>query len=225
MPSPREPVRPEPWSEGAAHPYPKRVWYAAYGSNMHFDRLTYYLVGGRPPGATRTYPGCRDGRAPERVLPIHLRGELYFAMESRTWRGGMGFYDPLGSGELPARAYLLTVGQFSDIAAQEMYRMPGTDLELGGALANGSEQLGLGRYETLVCPGVLDGYPVLTFTAPGRRARAQLNRPSAAYLRYFAAGLAEAHGWSVARIADYLSSRPGAAGSWSSAEVTALCRS
>ncbi|MGW8332136.1 hypothetical protein ACWGLE_30040, partial [Streptomyces sp. NPDC055897] len=36
------------------------VWYASYGSNMHLDRLAHYIEGGRPAGAARSYPGCRD---------------------------------------------------------------------------------------------------------------------------------------------------------------------
>ncbi|MFC1431128.1 histone deacetylase [Streptacidiphilus sp. N1-3] len=195
------------------------VWYAAYGSNMHFDRLSYYLAGGRPPGGARRYPGCRDSRAPRRMIPVMLPGQLYFALESMAWTGGMGFYDPLDPGEMPACAYLVTASQFSDIAAQEMYREPGGDLDLTDVLAEGRAVLGEGRYETLVCPGILDGYPVLTFTAPWRSADVTHARPAAAYLRNFASGLRESHGWGVARVAEYLASRQGAAGSWTAAEV------
>ncbi|WP_377270791.1 histone deacetylase [Peterkaempfera sp. SMS 1(5)a] len=198
------------------------VWYAAYGSNMHLQRLLYYLAGGRPPDGARTYPGCRDPRRPGRMLPVVLPGRLYFALESGAWTGGMGFYDPGDPGEMPARAYLLTAGQFSDLVAQEMYRMPGADLDLAQVSATGRAQLGPGRYETLVCPGLLDGYPVLTFTAPWRSGEVEWRPPAAAYLRYLASGLVEAHGWPVGRVARYLSSRPGAAGCWRPEEVAAL---
>ena len=30
-------------------PSAERVWYATFGSNMHLERLTYYLVGAGPP--------------------------------------------------------------------------------------------------------------------------------------------------------------------------------
>jgi hypothetical protein len=33
------------WQMGTA---PARVWYAAYGSNMHAERFGYHLSGGRP---------------------------------------------------------------------------------------------------------------------------------------------------------------------------------
>ncbi|MCP2314035.1 hypothetical protein FHR36_007234 [Kitasatospora paracochleata] len=199
------------------------VWYAAYGSNMHADRLAHYIAGGRPPGGARTYPGCRDRRLPEKTIPVLLPGQLYFALESLVWTGGMGFYDPSHAGEMPARAYLITAGQFSDIAAQEMHQVPGTNLDLTRALTSGRDQLGPGRYETLICPGAIDGIPVYTFTAPWALDDAELNPPSAAYLRNFASGLAEAHGWSLEQSAEYLSSRPGATSRWTaSAVLTAL---
>jgi hypothetical protein len=182
----------------------------AYGSNMHAERFGCYLSGGRPPGGARVYPGCRDPREPERRVPVMLPGQLYFAGESAVWTGGMAFYDPTAAGTVPGRAYLVTAQQFADVAAQEMHREPGTDLDLTGVLSRGTARLGPGRYETLVCFGWLDELPMLTFTSPCRIDEADLNPPSAAYLQHLAAGLAEAHGWSADRIATYLSTRPGA---------------
>ncbi|GAA1231342.1 hypothetical protein GCM10009665_22110 [Kitasatospora nipponensis] len=214
------PVRPATGAPGPREP----VWYAAYGSNMHADRLACYLAGGRPAGGARSYPGCRDRRPPRRTVPALLPGLLYFAGESLVWGGGTGCYDPAQDGELPARAYLVTVRQFSDIAAQEMHRQPGVDLDLTRALATGRDRLGPGRYETLLCPGVIDDIPVLTFTAPWALADADLNAPSAGYLRTIATGLAEAHGWPPERCADYLAGRPGAAGQWTTRAVLAALR-
>ncbi|MFD7448275.1 histone deacetylase [Kitasatospora sp. NPDC059827] len=209
--------RPEPLTDRDS--IPDLVWYAAYGSNMHLDRLMYYIAGGRPPGGTRAYPGCRDQRPPRAAVPVLLPGQLYFSLESKVWTGGMGFYDQTDDGEMPARAFLITPEQFSDIAAQEMHEPPGRDLDLAPALRLGSVRLGPGRYETLVCTGQIDGYPVLTFTAPWRRADAKVTRPSAAYLRNFASGLHEAHGWSTEETAAYLSARPGAAGAWTTEAI------
>lgn len=205
-----------------ATPPPRLVWYAAYGSNMHASRLAYYLRGGTPPGGARAYPGCRDPREPECAFPVMLPGRLYFALESRAWTGGMAFYDPDVPGGTAARAYLLDVSQFCDIAAQEMYRETGTDLDLGAVLADGRARMGPGRYETLVCPGLLDGRPVLTFTAPGGVGDAELNEPSPRYLRYLASGLAEGHGWDSRRIADYLADCPGVLGRMSAGDVSAV---
>ncbi|WTW93239.1 histone deacetylase [Streptomycetaceae bacterium NBC_01309] len=203
---------------------PDKVWYAAYGSNMHLARLAYYLRGGRPPDAARTYPGCRDRSLPARAVPVFLPGSLYFALESRAWTGGMGFHDPAAEGVTPARAYLVSVSQFSDIAAQEMHREPGEDIDLGRVLAEGQATLGPGRYETLLCPGALDGYPVLTFTAPWRLGDVEPNSPAPGYLRNLASGLGEAHGWSVSEVSGYLARRPGALGCWSPGEIAELVR-
>ncbi|MET9403193.1 histone deacetylase [Kitasatospora sp. NPDC002965] len=206
----------------AAPPGPDdRIWYAAYGSNMSVDRLTHYLRGGRAHGDAHRHPGCRDTRPPRRSAPVHLPGLLYFALESRVWGGGMGFYDAEQPDATPARAHLLTVGQFSDIVGQEMGRPAGTDLDLTTVLRSGRDPLGSGRYETLVCPGTLGGVPVLTFTAPWTLAGAALNVPRVGYLRHLAAGLAEAHGWPPERAAPYLSSRPGAADHWTAAGLLA----
>ena len=177
---------------------------------MHAERFGCYLSGGRPAGGTRVYPGCRDTREPERQVPVVLPGQMYFADESPVWTGGMAFYDPTAAGDMAARAYLVTAQQFADVAAQEMRRAPGVDLDLTEVLARGIARLGPGRYETLVCAGWLDGLPLLTFTAPWRIEEAALNAPSVAYLRHLAAGLAEAHGWSAERIVTYLSTRAGA---------------
>lgn len=223
---------------------PPWVWYAAYGSNMHPERLSRYLSGGTPPGGRLPHPGCRDPRPPRRAVPVVLRGLVYFATESAVWGGGRAFYDPeardavRGEGEdgregekrgeggecgegTPAHAYLVTLGQFSDIAAQEMGRTPGRDLDLSGVLRSGRARLGPGRYETLVCVGSLDGLPVLTFTAPRGwdSGVLALNAPSAAYLRQLGLGLMCAHGWDAGRVGAYLASRPGARQMWTGEAV------
>lgn len=200
-----------------------RVWYAAYGSNTHVERLRYYLDGGCPPGAAREFPGCRDRRPPARSVPVVLPGRVYFATDSPVWGGGRAFYDPAADGTAWGVAHLLTVGQFSDIAAQEMYREPGADLDLAEVRATGRRTLGAGRYETLVCPGVLDGVPVMTFTAPWPMPGDDgLRAPSAAYLRHLAAGLGRAGAWPHTAVAAYLAACPGAAGHWTARAVAGL---
>ncbi|MFG3505099.1 histone deacetylase [Streptomyces sp. NPDC047821] len=192
------------------------VWYTSYGSNTHVDRLAHYIVGGTPPGALRTYPGCRDRRLPTASVPVELNGALYFATESPVWTGGRAFYDPDAEGRVLARAHRVTAEQFADIAAQEMYREPGPDtaLDLTEVLRDGRAVLGEGRYETLVHPGTLDGLPLLTFTAPWHLADVAWNAPSADYLRFLAAGLLAAGAWDADTVAAYLAACPGAAGHW-----------
>ncbi|MFE0644754.1 histone deacetylase [Streptomyces sp. NPDC058877] len=191
---------------------PQRVWYASYGSNMYAERLDQYLAGGRPPGSNRVYPGCRDRTPPQRSVAVTMPGQVYFATESLVWTGGRGFYDPTADGVAWAVTHLITVQQFADVAAQEMYREPGQDVELTEVLATGRSERGPGRYETLVCPGALEGLPVLTFTAPWRMADTGVRRPATAYVRQLAHGLKASSAWSDEEIAGYLSDRPGARG-------------
>jgi hypothetical protein len=199
-----------------------QVWYVAYGSNMQAARLHYYLAGGQPPNAARSYPGCRDHSLPRRSVPVMLPGGVYFALESKAWTGGMAFYDPALPGQAAARAYLVTAGQFADILSQEMYTLPGVQTDLAVAVEQGRVQLGPGRYETVVCAGHLDGYPLVTFTAPWQAAEVTWNAPSPVYLRIVANGLREAHGWDADRIATYLHGLGGVGDRWRLADLAAF---
>ena len=190
------------------------VWYVSYGSNMAAARFDCYLRGGRPAGASRDYPGCRDRTPPRAVAPVWLPGSIYFALESAVWSGGMAFYDPAGTGRVAARAYLIGHQQFSDVMAQEMHRPPGSvpaNLRTAARL-----ELGPGRYETVVPVGERDGHPMLTFTCP---APLEPNPPSAAYLAMMLAGLREAHGPTAV---DYLLTIAGIRPTWTRAALEAL---
>lgn len=201
---------------------PRQVWYASYGSNTHVDRLAVYLTGGRPPGGARSCPGCRDPRMPTRSVAVELTGTLYFATRSRIWGGGRAFYDARGGGRVAARAHLVSAQQFSDIVAQEMYREPGADLDLAAVLTRDRDALGPGRYETLVCPGRIDGVPVLTCTAPWGVNDVTWVCPSPGYIRFLASGLLSAGAWDAEAVAAYLAGCPGAAGHWTAHAVLAL---
>ncbi len=200
------------------------LWYASYGSNMAGERLRCYLEGGCPPGAVRVNPGARDPSPPRDARYVRLAGAVYFAWESPTWGGGVAFYDPSGPGESVGRAYLVTRGQFADIAIQEMHREPGgqrtradpdlEDADLAALLADGGARLGPGRYETLHQVGEIDGRPVVTFTASWRLDEIALNPPAATYVQLVAAGLRETTGWDAGQIIDYLLARPGVRPGW-----------
>lgn len=180
-----------------------QVWYAAYGSNLARDRFETYLVGGRPMGAARTYPGARDSRPPADDRPLVLPGSLFFAWTSPTWGGGIAFYDAAGDGIVYARAYRITHAQFSDLAAQEMRREPGVDLDLSDVLEHRRHTYGPGRYETLHLVGELDDLPVLTFTAPHDHALVP-NPPAAPYVDTIVRGLQECHGLTGQQARAYL---------------------
>jgi len=204
-----------------------QVWYACYGSNLRRDRFLCYVQGGRPPGARRSYPGARNAAAPADDRPMTLPGSVLFGWESPTWGGGIAFYDAAADGTTLARAYLVSDQQFADVAAQEMHREPGSDLDLAHVLEHARHDVGPGRYESLLLVGELDGHPVLTFTTPDAAA-VQRNSPAPAYLRTMAEGLREAHGLDDEQVVDYLLSCPGAVPGWDAdrlaAEVTGPAR-
>ncbi len=197
------------------------VWYTSYGSNMSEARFRHYLQGGRPDGATRDYPGARDRTVPSKVEPVMLAGSVFFAWESPTWGGGIAFYDPAGPGTSYGRAYLVTAGQFADVAAQEMHRIPDADLDLTGLLADGHTLLGPGRYERLLVVGEIDGLPVVTFTASWTQDEIELNPPVARYLQLMAAGLRDGHHLDDDEIVAYLLARPGARPRWTTESLAA----
>ena len=186
------------------------VWYVSYGSNMSADRLACYLEGGCPPGGSRPNPGARDCTLPARSIPVDLPGTTYFAGESPQWGGGIAFYDHETPGFTAARGYLVTPGQFADIAAQEMYRIPedGDPLEqiVLEPITGGRHTLGPGHYETLVDVGSYDDHPLVTFTSPHGAEHVDHNDPAPAYLDAIALGLRESRGWDDDRVATYLDS-------------------
>lgn len=198
-----------------------RLWYAAYGSNLHRPRFDCYLTGGRPPGAERVYPGCRDRSPVPPPRPLTLPGEMYFGWHSRVWDGGICFLDPDAPSDplgTPAVGYLVTAGQFADVVAQEMRADPGEPIDIAPAMRYGRHRRGPGRYETLVYCGDLDGHPILTFTSDRR---IEGSAPSAAYLRTVLAGLVDGHGLCPTEAAGYLARRPGI-GRWSPSRIAAL---
>jgi hypothetical protein len=196
------------------------VWYVAYGSNLSLDRFRYYLAGGCPKGARRTYPGCRNQADPVATDRLEVPGTLVFAGESTVWTGGMAFYDPDTAGVVAARAYLLTLGQFSDVVSQETRRPPEEDLDLWNVEPGGRQRLGSGRYNTLIHLGEKDGRPIFTITSTG--IRLERKPPSAAYLSSIVRGLIEAYGWTSEQIADYLAGAPGVVGAWGLEQLRAV---
>jgi hypothetical protein len=185
-----------------------RIWYVAYGSNLSRERFCCYLRGGRPAGSHRDYPGCRDTSDPIDSFGLLIAGGVYFAGRSSGWRAGIAFFDPEASGEVAARAYLITAEQFVDVLAQETRQSPGMALDLEPAFRGDRYSNGVGGYPILVRVGDRGEVPLMTFTRDWR-APATLAAPSESYLAAMATGLREAHGWSLTRIDRYLSALPG----------------
>lgn len=186
----------------------RSVWYAAYGSNLSRSRFLHDLLGGRAPGALRALPGARDRRLPTGDRPVVTTGGLRFGWISSTWGGGVALYDGAAAGHVLARAYRITAGQFSDVAAQEMHTEPGGDLDLAPVLRHGQHAYGPGRYEAVHHIVTIEGEPILTF-APTRLADLPPNAPSTRYLATMTSGLAHAHHLDADACADYFLSAEG----------------
>jgi hypothetical protein len=201
--------------------YGEPVWYAAYGSNLDPDRFACYLRGGCPPGATRTYPGTRDGGEALDARPLELSGRLCFAWESPTWGGGIAFYEAAGDTTVLARGYLLTPAQLSDVIEQEMRRVPGVDHDFAEVVGSGRQVLGPGRYETLHLAGEIDGRPVLTFGTEDVEVLG-LRPPAPAYVATIARGLRRTHRLDDGAIVDYLLACPGTRPGWEPEQLAAV---
>jgi hypothetical protein len=179
----------------------REVFYAAYGSNLSAERFACYIGGGTAHGATRALRGARDRRQPESWHALRLPGRLSFPGTPTVHAGS----------EVFARAWRLGWEQLEDVMAQENGRatIP-LDLE-PAALVDGSSMLvGPGRYDRLVCLGILEGLPVLTFTAPASIASVIPEAPSPAYLAHIVTGLRETFGFVDSEVVEYLGGAAGA---------------
>jgi hypothetical protein len=186
------------------------VWYAAYGSNMCAARFGCYIQGGRPAGSKRVCKGARDKRPPSISIAIEIPYRLYFAGASKAWGGSPAFVDTqcTDSDRSLARAYLIHRGQFEDVVAQENGRET-APIDVDRLSEFGTEQIGPGRYETLLCVGARGGVPIVTFTSPRTLSTVTPGQPSLSYLAMLIAGLREAHELDDGSIVDYLAAAPG----------------
>ena len=192
------------------------MFYAAYGSNLSAERFACYIGGGTAAGASRALPGARDRRQPESWHALRLPGRLSFRGHSPTWGGAPAIFEPAtltghGGTEVFARAWRLGWDQLEDVMAQENGRatIP-LDVE-SVALVDGTSMLvGPGRYDRLVCVGIHEGLPVLTFTAPASLELVLPEAPSPAYLAHIITGLRETFGLVDSEVVEYLGGAAGA---------------
>jgi len=124
------------------------------------------------------------------VAPITVSAAMYFAGHSPYWGGAVSYLDPTrdDAAATLAVARRITIGQFSDIVAQECGGVTlSADVPLADVMATGRVDVG-GAYGTVVALGDLDGEPVVTCTARGRRRAAT---PTPDYLATIRTGLAQ----------------------------------
>lgn len=198
----------------------RRVWYAAYGSNLHWPRFRCYLSGGRAVGSAHVHPPCVDRRPPRVDAVATLPFPLLFAGGSPAWGGGVAFIDPARRGaSTRVRLYLVTEAQFATVVAAEGHHRH-VRLPARTAAAPPAYRVAPGAYGIVVSCGQRQGLPVLSVTGAPRGADPAPPRP--AYLRTIAAGLADSHGLSAQAIADYLGPVPGVAGHYGRDALVAI---
>lgn len=195
------------------------LYYASYGSNMNRNRFMTYIEGGHLPGTDRVYQGCQDNEAPKDDISLKFNNPLFYAINSKLWKGGVAFLDHTAKGESLGRAYLITDSQFSDVVTQESGNQPkpdGPKISLDEVVENGVLEDHQRAYGTLVHVGDYNGRPVMTFTSKYNREdaiygdrrfasqkdinkpgiRFMSNSPSGAYMRMISRGLEESFGLS-----------------------------
>ena len=143
------------------------VWYAAYGSNMNYERMMCYIEGGKPEFAKKANIGCADKTPPVKSKVKKFNGKLFFAGQSYNWSGSaVAFIKRTGMKKSKdffyARLYLVTEEQFIQIARQEGAHK----VELEKAIKTKSVIENKDTwYGDIVYLGKSEGYPIVTFTS------------------------------------------------------------
>ncbi|HSW79249.1 MAG TPA: M20/M25/M40 family metallo-hydrolase [Candidatus Saccharimonadales bacterium] len=205
---------------------PAYVWYATFGSGLDKERFMKYVEGGRPEGASFVLPGCRDKTPPIKDLFISLPYELYFSGNTDRYMdaGGMANLDVKRSAKSHtiARAYLITIEQFEDIAAQENYQGKPVRLPLTKAINAGYSPIanieGDSVYDVLLYGGTRDRIPIFSLTS--LRPRISYAVPGPAYTHFLCKGLSQNPKLNTESAVDYLASRPGIAGHYSKEDIS-----
>ena len=171
------------------------VWYASYGSNLSRERFLCYIRGGRPPGAERTYAGCRDQSLPLDARKVMINRKLYFAKNSTTWQnGGVAFVkDNLDHKEKTLGCmYLITEEQFKDVIKQEIGQEENIEVDLKRIARKGEEVFkSEAWYGKILYLHKEDKIPVFTFTHENEIEKKE--SPSPCYLRTILAGIRETY--------------------------------
>lgn len=165
-----------------------RVWYAAFGSNLSYDRFLVYLNGGHASGSVGSTPGARDSTAPTRSIVQFSSHGLRFGGQSTRWSGGgVAFLDSVGGVHRTAlRLYDITAEQFEDVFQQENGLDEPIPIDLRNAEEKGWVDLTDRWYGRVLFLGRHDGLAIFTITSPNPP---QLNPPHPSYLETIVTGL------------------------------------
>lgn len=191
---------------------PTYIWYATYGSGLPKENFLRQIQGGRPEGSARVYLGCTDQTPPKRDVFLSLPHDLYFAGVCEAWGGG-GHINldprPSASARTIARAYLVTIEQFEEMAAQQNDRSMPLPLPYREAMQNGHATTGngSGHYDELVYCGMRDGIPMFTLTAV--QPELPYTAPNPVYTKLLCKGLSENANIDKQGVINYIMATPG----------------
>jgi len=166
----------------------KRVWYAAFGSNLSFERFLVYLNGGRAKGSTGSVPGARDSTPPKQSTTMFTSRALKFGGKSQRWSGGgVAFLESTGRDSRTAlRLYDITAQQFEDVFQQENGLDEPLDVDMESVIAQGLCDLTNRWYGRVLLLGNRDEMPIVTITSPRPPG---VNAPHPTYLQTIIHGL------------------------------------
>lgn len=170
----------------------ERVWYAAFGSNLSYDRFLVYLNGGQAPGSQGASPGARDNTQPHRSTTCFTTRRLVFGQKSVRWSGGgVAFLnsqpeDPPSEVRTALRLYDITAEQFEDVFQQENGLEEPISIDLDEVESDGLADLTDRWYGRVLFLGRQDGLPIFTITT---HSIPEPNPPHPAYLQTIMTGL------------------------------------
>lgn len=96
------------------------VWYAAYGSNMLYERMLCYINGGTFRNQQGKQRVCTDTTAPRAKMNYEIPYDMYYGNQSGSWDGmGVSFLDGTKPGKAYGVAYLITKEQYEHIFKEE----------------------------------------------------------------------------------------------------------
>jgi hypothetical protein len=177
------------------------IWYCSYGSNLLFERFRLYIEGGEAAIVKKSYRGCNDPTLPERSEGYIIPYELYFSKKSRQWEnGGVAFiaHGERRTAKTYCRIYRISADQFREVVQQEN-GLPadasGIRIDFEALLAAGTVLIGSPEeykwYGKLICVGMKENIPVITFTAKWDISETDFSPPGLNYLSTIIKGLKE----------------------------------
>lgn len=158
------------------------VWYVSYGSNLLYERLKLYIVGGENKRLNICKEGMENKNLPIDTFTLEIPYNMYFGSSSNTWGGtAVSFLDTSKKGFSYGKAYLITKKQYQDLRTLE-----------GRSNMWYNKEVELGEYK---------GIKVKTITNNSNHKR---NKPSNLYLQVIREGLREGLRLDIRQVNKYL---------------------